>query len=144
MLPLDQSGSLRSEGLVRRTVCHTAVGDPEPSFCQCSDARGRERSMMWTQVVEDWEWSRNISPHFSSEYILLRDTRSMKRQQTRMDTGEQVHVPTLQTYPEMNVSNALHSYREPGPILMCWRAFRPEGDEDRDVESMSSASMYNI
>lgn len=34
--------------------------------------------------------------------------------------------------------------REPGPILMCWRAFRPERNEDRDVESMSSTSNDNI
>lgn len=46
--------------------------------------------------------------------------------------------------PETSSCNAVETYREPRFILMCWRAFRPEDVEDRNVESMSSAGNNDI
>lgn len=64
----------------------------------------------------------------------------MKGQHTRMVTGEQVHTSTADGAQTLRAANGFRkATREPGPVLMCWRAFRPEDNGDRDVESMSSA-----
>jgi len=59
---------------------------------------------------------------------------------TRMDTGEK-DAPAERLYSQNELLQwGFETTREPGPILMCWRAFRPEKLEDRDAESMSSAT----
>lgn len=52
------------------------------------------------------------------------------------------NAPVERTYPELQWFLNLPGSQ--APSLMCWRAFRPEDNEDRAIESMSSARNSNI
>ena len=54
--------------------------------------------------------------------------------------GTQPNVPVERTQD----MDSCEVWRKTGSILMCWRAFRPQKDDDPDVESMSSAKHNNI
>lgn len=58
------------------------------------------------------------------------------RSQTSKRTSGDSEIEQLQCCRRLPGSQA--------PYLMCWRAFRPENVDDRDVESMSSAGNNNI
>ena len=48
------------------------------------------------------------------------------------------------TGEEVRSNRTFEAYPKARPILMCWRAFRPNDIEDPDVESISSAGNNNI
>nr|POE47307.1 hypothetical protein CFP56_00638 [Quercus suber] len=64
-----------------------------------------------------------------------------------MDTGEQACRfirKAARARGKSIAASALQAIRKPGPIVMCWRPFRPEDVEDRDMESMNSAGHKKI
>ena len=67
-----------------------------------------------------------------------------ERHPTREGTGEEVRPSKTFQWTGQTRGKQLHrwsqAYQEPGPILMCWRASRPENIEDPAVQSMSSAA----